>query len=196
MNNSKITIGILSVLLTLAVQGYGQSTMFQVTFKGTCLTTNGNGDIVSVKLDNKALIQDAVTGTGATNSSGLTLVYVQNASTDPSVPGDYIEVVNSSNGVPVYTNLQFMYGGTGFPPALISPDQTEVAIGAGIIPQPLAGSGDSLGGATIHERIMTKKTIITGSFNYTSLRSPASTVNDIEEFCSGTFNVGKPFVAK
>ncbi len=195
MKNSKITIGTLCVLLALAVQGFGQ-TQFQVTFKGTCLATNGSGAIVSTKLDNKALIQDAVTATGATNSSGLTVVYVQNASTDPSVPGDYIEVVNSSNGVPVFTNLQFMYGGSSFPPALISADQTEVAIGAGVIPQPLAGSGDALGGATIHERILTKKTLITGSFNYTTLRSPAATFNDIEEFCSGTFNVGKPFVPK
>jgi hypothetical protein len=195
MKNSKITIGTLFVLLALAVQGYGQA-VFQVTFKGTCVTTNDAGDIVSTKLDNKALIQEAVTATGATNSSGLTLVYVQNASTDVSVPGDYIEVVNSSNGIPVYTNLQFMYGGTSFPPALISADQTEVAIGAGVIPQPLAGSGEALGGATIRERVMAKKTVLTGSFNYTSLRSPASTVNDIVKFCSGTFNVGKPFVPK
>jgi hypothetical protein len=195
MKNSKITMGILSALFVLAVHGYGQN-VFQVTFKGTCLTTNDSGAIVSTKLDNKALIQQAVTATGATNSSGLTLVYVQNASTDPSVPGDYIEVVNSSNGIPVYTNLQFMYGGSSFPLPLISADQTQMAIGAQIIPQPLAGSGDSLGGATINERALTKKTVITGSFNYTQLRSPASTVNDIEEFCSGTFNVGKPFAPK
>jgi hypothetical protein len=194
MKNSKITMVILSGLLVLAVQGYGQN-VFQVTVKGTCLTTNDSGAIVSTKLDNKSLIQDAVTATGATNSSNLTLVYVQNASTDPNVPGDYIEVVNSTNGVAVYTNLQFMYGGS-FPPALISADQTELAIGAQVIPQPLAGSGDALGGATIHERVLTKKTLITGSFNYTSLRSPTSTVNDIEDFCSGTFNVGKPFVPK
>jgi hypothetical protein len=194
MKNSKITMVILSGLLALAVQGFGQN-VFQVTFKGTCLTTNDSGAIVSTKLDNKALIQDALTGTGATNSSNLTVVYVQNASTDPSVPGDYIEVVNSSNGVPVYTNLQFMYGGS-FPPALLSGDQTELAIGAQVVPQPLAGSGDALGGATIHERALSKKTLITGSFNYTTLRSPASSVNDIVEFCSGTFNVGKPFVAK
>ena len=144
---------------------------------------------------NRDLIQDAVTATGATNSSGLSLVYVQNASTDPGTPGDFVEVVNSSNAAPVYTNLQFMYGGS-FPPALISADQTELAIGAQVIPQPLAGSGDSLGGATIHERALTKKTLITGSFNYTSLRSPSSTSNDVVKFCSGSFNVGKPFTPK
>src|SRR4051794_15978905 len=100
MNNSKITMAILSGLLALAVQSYGQN-VFQVTIKGTCLTTNANGDIVSQKMDNKSLIGDAVTAPGATNSSGLTLVYVQNASTDPGSPGDYIEVVSSSNSVPV-----------------------------------------------------------------------------------------------
>src|SRR3954452_13921687 len=111
MKNLKITMVILSGLCALAVQGYGQN-VFQVTFKGTCVTTNDAGDIVSTKLDNKALIQDAGTATGAANSSGLTVVYVQYASTDPSVPGDYVEVVNSSNGVPVYCTVKFTYSGS------------------------------------------------------------------------------------
>src|SRR4051812_25758771 len=130
MNNSKITMVILSGLLALAVQGYAQNA-FEVKVKGTCLTTNDSGDIVSQKMDNKSLIQDAVTALGATNSSGLTLIYVQNASTDIATSGDFIEVVNSSNGVPVYTNLLFLYGGS-FPPALVSADQTKFAAGAGV----------------------------------------------------------------
>jgi hypothetical protein len=195
MNNSKITMVILSGLLALAVQTYAQPTAFELKIKGTCVTTNENGDIVSQKMDNKSLIQDAVTALGATNSSGLTLVYVQNASSDVSMPGDFIEVVNSSNGVPVYTNLLFLYGGS-FPPVLMSADQTKFAAGAGVVPLPLAGSGDALGGATIESRVLPKKTLINGSFNYTALRSPSSTSNDIVKFCSGTFNVGKPFVPK
>jgi len=175
-------------------QGFGQN-VFQVTFKGTCVTTNENGDIVSTKLDNKALVQDAATATGATNSSDLAVVYVQNASADPATPGDFIEVVNSTSGVPVYTNLLFLYN-SPFPPALISADQTRFAIGAQVIPLPLGGSGDSLGGATINGRLLPKKTVISGSFNYTSLRSPLSTSNDVVRICSGSFNVGKPFVPK
>lgn len=194
MNNSKVTMAILSGLLTLAVQGYGQN-VFQLTVKGTCLTTNDAGAIVSTKLNNKTFIEDAVTATGATNSSSLALVYVQSASTDPGTPGDFIEVVNSSTGDTVYTNLQFMYNGA-FPPALLSADQTQFAAGAAVIPLPLAGAGDSLGGATINGRALPKKTVINGSFNYTSLRSPLSTSNDIVRICSGTFNIGKPFVPK
>ena len=57
MKNSKITMAILSTLLAFAVQGYGQ-TLFQITVKGTCLTTNANGDIISQKLDNKSLINE------------------------------------------------------------------------------------------------------------------------------------------
>jgi len=194
MKNSKITMAILSTLLSFAVQGYGQ-TLFQITVKGTCLTTNANGGIVSQKLDNKSLIDDAVMALGATNSSGLTLVYAQNASTDPGIPGDFIEVVNKSSGTPVYTNLLFLYGAS-FPPALISTDQSQFAAGAQVVPLPLAGSGDSLGGATIRARALPKKTLISGSFNYTSLRSPSSTSNDIVEFCSGTFTANKAFTPK
>src|SRR5690348_16003359 len=108
MKNSKIMMAILSGLLAIAAQSFGQN-VFQVTFKGTSTTTNENGDLVSTKLDNKALIQDAVTATGATNSSNLAVVYVQSASSDPSTPGDFIEVVNTTDGTPVYTNLLFLY---------------------------------------------------------------------------------------
>jgi hypothetical protein len=194
MKNSKIMMVILSGLLAVAAQSFGQG-VFQVTFKGTCVTTNENGEIVSTKLDNKALIQDALTATGATNSSNLAVVYVQNASSDPATPGDFIEVVNTTDGVPVYTNLLFLYN-SPFPPALISADQTRFAIGAQVVPLPLGGSGDSLGGATINGRLMPKKAVINGTFNYTSLRSPSSTSNDVVRICSGSFNVGKPFVPK
>ena len=191
---NKITMAILSGLLAFAVQGFGQN-VFQVTIKGSCLTTNVDGAIVSTKLTNKSFIQDAATATGATNTSNLSLVYAQNASTDPGVIGDFIEVVNNSTGNVVYTNLLFLYSGA-FPPALVSADQSQFAAGAAVVPLPLAGSGDALGGATINGRILPKKTVITGSFNYVTLRSPTSTSNDVVEACSGTFNVGKPFVAK
>jgi hypothetical protein len=194
MKNSKITMVILCALATAAIQGFGQN-VFQVTFKGTSVTTNDSGDIVSTKLDNKALIQDAVTATGATNSSNLAVVYVQNASTDPATPGDFIEVVNSTDGTAVYTNLLFLYN-SPFPPALVSADQTRFAIGAQVVPLPLGGSGDALGGATINGRVLPKKTVISGTFDYTSLRSPLSTSNDVVKICNGSFNVGKPFVPK
>lgn len=190
MKNSKIMTAILSGLLALAAHSFGQN-VFQVTFKGTCVTTNANGDIVSTKLDNKALVQDAATALGATNSSGLTVVYVQNASTDPATPGDFIEVVDT-NGTPVYTNLLFLYG-SPFPPLLVSADQTRFVAGAQVVPLPLGGTGDTLGGATINGRVLKKKTVINGTFNFTTLRSPASTSNDVVEACSGSFNVGKPF---
>jgi len=190
MKNPKIMMAILAGVVALTVQGYGQS-MFQVKFKGTAQTTNDSGNIVSTKLNNDTFIRDAVTATGATNSSGLQVVYVQNASTDPSVPGDFIEVVDNS-GTSVYTNLIFLY--TSLNPALTNADGTQVVIGAQVIPLPLAGSGESLGGATINERFMTKKTIIQGSFNYVMLRSPGSVVNDTVNVVSGSFSVNKPFM--
>jgi hypothetical protein len=195
MKNSKIMMAILTGLLTIAAQGYAQN-VFQVTFKGTCVTTNVDGAIVSTKLDNKALIQDAVTATGATNSSQLGVVYVQNASSDPSAPGDFIEVVNTSTGESVYTNMLFLYGGPPFVPTLLSGDQTRFVAGAQVVPLPLAGSGDTLGGATINGRYTPKKTLISGSFNYTVLRSPLSTSNDVIRVCSGTFHVNKAFAPK
>lgn len=196
MNNPKVIMAILAGALTWAVQVAAQPVLYQVNIKGTCLTTNGNGDIVTEKLSNQSLIQDAVTGTsGLTNSSGLTVVYAQNASSDPSVSGDFIEVVNSTNGAVVYTNLQFMYGGS-FPPALTNAAGTEIVAGAQVLPLPLAGEGDTLGGATITERFLKNKTLISGSFNYTTLRSPASTSNDVVSACSGTFTVNKTFTPK
>lgn len=193
MKNPKIMMVILTGLLTVATQGFGQN-VFQVTFKGTCVTTNDSGDIVSTKLDNKALIHDAATATGATNSSKLAVVYVQNASSDPAIPGDFIEVV-STDGTPVYTNLLFLYG-SPFPPLLVSADQTRFVAAAQVVPLPLGGTGDTLGGATINGRVMPKKTVISGTFNYATLRSPGSTLNDVVEACSGSFNIGKPFVPK
>jgi len=64
--------------------------------------------------------------------------------------------------------------------------------GAQVVPLPLAGSGTSLGGATINERALKNgKVMISGSFNYTSLRSAGSEVNDTIEINNGTFNTGK-----
>jgi hypothetical protein len=194
MKNSKIFMGILSGLLALAVQGHGQSlSVFNITVKGTSQTTNASGAIVSTKLTDKTFIADAVAATGDTN--GLTLVYVENASTDPGVTGDFFEVVNTFTGNPVYTNLQFMYGGA-FPAALINADQDQFVAGAQVVPLPLAGSGDALGGATINARALPKKVVISGTFNYTSLRSPGAGSNDVERVVSGSFNIGKPFATK
>jgi hypothetical protein len=193
MKTPKILMPILSGLLAFAIQGRGQN-VFELTFKGTATTTNDAGSIVSTKVNNKTLIQDAATQRGITNASTLDVVYVQSASTDPSTTGDFVEVITKANGTPVYTNLQFMYGGS-FPPALTNAAGNQVVIGAQVIPLPLA-IGDSLGGATINERFLPKKTIITGSFNYTVLRSPGSTNNDTVTAVSGSFTVGKTFIAK
>lgn len=185
-------MAILSGMLAFAFQGHGQ-TMYQLSLKGTCLTTNGNGDIVSLKMDDKTLIQDAVTATGATNASSLSLVYVQSASTDPSVPGDFVEVVDKS-GTPVYTNLLFLYG-SPFPVALTNAAGNHIVAGAQVIPIPLAGTGDTLGGVTINERIVKNKTLLSGTFDYASLRSPTSTSNDIVRACHGSFSTKKVFTA-
>lgn len=175
-------------LFTFGIQGFAQ-TVYQVTFKGTIQTTNANGDVVSQKLSNKNYVQDAMAALSATNSS-FSLVYVQNASADPSATGDFVEVIEGTNSTAVYTNVQFMYGGT-FPPALTNSSGSAYVAGAQVIPLPLAGSGQTLGGATINERTMSKKTLISGSFNYTSLRSPGETNNNVIRIYSGTFNVGK-----
>ena len=194
MKNSKIMMAILSGLLAIASQSFAQ-TAYHVTFTGTCVTTNSDGNIVSTKLNNKTFIQDAMAATGITNSSKLAVIYVQNASSDPSTPGDFVEVANTTDGTLVYTNLLFLYN-SPFPAALINGDGSRFAMGAQIVPLPLAGSGDTLGGASIIGRVLPKKTVIHGTFNYTSLRSPTNNVNDEVNICSGSFNVGKPFVPK
>lgn len=196
MNKSKILIATIAGLLAVTIRGRAQ-TMYQVTFKGTIVTTNANGDIVSQKLSNKNFLQDAATATGVTNANSLTLVYVQNAGTDPSATGDFVEVVTGTNNTPLYTNVQFMYGGSNFPPALSNSGGTQTAIGAQVIPLPLAGSGTTLGGATINEHVLQNsgKTMINGTFNYTSLRSAGSDRNDASRLYSGSFNVGKQLPA-
>jgi len=191
MKNSKIMMAILTGLLAVATQSFGQ-TAFHVTFTGTRVTTNSDGNIVSQKLNDKTFIDDAVAATGNTNK--LAVVYVQNASSDPSTPGDFVEVWDKA-GTPVYTNLLFLYN-SPFPAALVNGDGSRFAMGAQIVPLPLAGSGDTLGGASINGRVLPKKTVIHGTFNYTSLRSPTATANDEVKICNGSFNVGKPFVPK
>lgn len=176
--------------------------MYQVTFKGTVQTTNASGGIVSQKLSDTTYIDDAITAldtntvtiisnTKSNAAPSYHLVYVQNASTDPNATGDFIEVIEATNNTPVYTNLQFMFGGN-FPPGLTNASGTAYVAGAQVIPLPLAGTGDSLGGATINERTVKSRTLINGSFNYISLRSPGSAYNDTIRVYSGTFNVGKP----
>jgi len=44
------------------------------------------------------------------------------------------------------------------------PTNSQFVAGAQVIPLPLAGGGDSLGGATINARALPKKTLISGSF--------------------------------
>lgn len=188
-------MAVLSGMVALATQSWGQ-TIYDVTFKGTSQTTNDSGAIVTTKISNKNFIQDAISATGTTNSSkSFALVYVQNASTDPSAQGDFIEVVNTTDGTAIYTNLQFMYN-SPFPAALVNGDGSEVVIGAQVIPLPLAGSGDSLGGATINERILPKKVLIRGSYNYTALRAPGAVANDEVQVCNGTFTASKIFTLK
>jgi hypothetical protein len=191
MKNSIFVAAIISGLFAFAIGADGQA-VFQMTFKATAQSTNGDGNIVSQKVNNTTLIQDALTATGNTNSTkSFSLVYVQSASTDPSTPGDFVEVVDNA-GTPVYTNLQFMYDGS-FPPALTNATGDQVLIGAQVIPLPLA-VGDSLGGATINEKTLKNgKTMINGSFNYTSLRSPGSSVNDQVNVVNGTFSANKLF---
>ena len=198
MKIKKIAVVIFSGLLALAIQGQAQ-TVFQVTFKGTVQTTNSNGDVVSQKLNNQMYLNDAVAGgtnhvTAARESNptaDLSLVYVQSASADPSASGDYIEVIEGTNNSPIYTNLLFLYGGS-FLPALTNSSGTAYVAGAQVVPLPLAGSGEAMGGATINERtIKNGRVAISGSFNYTSLRSPGSTANDAIRVFTGTFNVGK-----
>ncbi|HEY2081888.1 MAG TPA: hypothetical protein VGI88_03820 [Verrucomicrobiae bacterium] len=196
MTTPKFLLAILSGVLAFAIQGHGQ-TIYNVTIKGSCQTTNDAGAIVSQKITNKSFIQDAITASGTTNSStsSLAVVYVQAASTDPSAQGDFIEVINTTNGTPVYTNLQFMYN-SPFPAALTNAAGSQIVIGAQVIPQPLAGSGDSLGGATIDVRNLPKKTLINGTYNYTALRSPTGTANDEVLVCHGSFSVNKIFTIK
>jgi hypothetical protein len=209
MKNKQLLVGIFSGLLALAIQGQAQ-TVFQVNFKGTLQTTNSNGDIVSQKLNDQTYLNDAATALGlniSTNGSGtngvtttsnsknpaasLSLVYVQNASSDPSASGDYIEVLEGTNNTPVYTNLLILYGGE-FIPALTNSSGTAYVAGALVIPLPLAGSGQSMGGATINEKTTKNgKVSIGGSFNYTALRSASSTSNDVVREYNGTFTVGK-----
>jgi hypothetical protein len=191
MKNSIIMSVILAGAFAMATPGHAQ-TVLTLTLKGTSQTTNDAGAIVSTQINNKTLIQDAITATGVSNAASLAVVYVPSASTDPSVQGDFVEVINNTNGTPVYTNLQFMYGGL-FPQALTNADGSQIVIGAQVIPLPLA-IGDSLGGATINEKITPKNTAIRGSFNYTALKTPAGS-NTIT-ICNGTFTSGKPFKLK
>ena len=125
--------------------------------------------------------------TGISNAAPLTVAYVQNASTDPSAPADFIEVINRTNGATVYTNLQFMYG-SGFGTVLTNADGSRVVASAEVFPLPLA-SGNPLGTATINVHNTAKRTTIMGSFNYTVQLTPTNspTANVI----SGSFNVGK-----
>jgi hypothetical protein len=195
MNNPKIMMAILSGVFALAVQGWGQ-TVYDVTVKGTTQTTNDAGAIVTAKVTNKSLIQDAITVSGTTNSAkSFAVVYVQSASTDPGAQGDFIEVVNTTDGTAIYTNVQFMYN-SPFPAALTNADGSQIVIGAQVIPLPLAGSGDALGGATITERVLPKKVLIRGSYNYTALRSPTAIANNEVLVSSGTFSASKLFTIK
>lgn len=187
MKNPKSCIIILSTLLAIATSGRAQS-VFQVSFRGTSETTNASsGAIVSRPINNKSLVRDAMEATGISNAAPLLVVYVLGGSTDPSVPADFIEVINKTNGAPVYTNLQFSYGGS-FGPVLTNADGSQFVASAEIFPLPLA-SGNPLGTASIKVRNSSKKTIIMGSFNYTVLKTATNTptVNII----SGTFNVSR-----
>jgi hypothetical protein len=188
MKNPKSSLIIFSALLAVAISGRGQ-TVFQVSFRGTSETTNADsGAIVSRPINNQSLVRDAMAATGIiSNAAPLTVAYVQNASSDPGAPGDFIEVINKTNGATVYTNLQFMYG-AGFGTVLTNADGSRLVTSAEVFPLPLA-SGNSLGTATINVHNTAKRTSIMGSFNYTVLLTPTNTptVNVI----SGTFNVGK-----
>jgi hypothetical protein len=187
MKNSKFVVVLFASLLIFATSGHAQ-TMYQVTLKGTCQTTNDAGDIITQQINNKTLIQDAVNATGATNASSLNLVYIQNASSDPNVPADFIAVINTTNSAPVYTNLQFHYGGSEGQ-VLTNAAGNEIVANAEVLPLPLA-TGNPTGFATINERILPKKTLIRGSFNYAVLLTPQG--SNTVQICNGTFSIGKP----
>lgn len=186
MKNSKTCLLLLSAPLVLTLQAHAQS-VFQVNFRGTSETTNASGAIISQPVNDRTLVENAIEATGISNSVPLLAVYVMGGSTDLSVPADFIEVINKTNGTPVYTNLQFSYGGS-FGPVLTNADGSQFVASAQVYPLPLA-TGTPLGTATINVRNTTKKTIIMGSFNYAVMKSPTNTAT--VNIVTGTFNVSR-----
>jgi len=91
MKNSKFTMVSSRGCSLWQFRGMGK-TYCTTDNQGHESTTNDAGAIVSTKLSSKHSLTTPSRQPGATKASKLTLVYVQNASSDTNTVGDFIEV--------------------------------------------------------------------------------------------------------
>ncbi len=73
---------------------------------GSSATTDASGKIVSHALNNQTILQDFAQANGITNTSGLGLAYHIGGND----LGDTIEVINRTNGAPLYTVFGLYFG--------------------------------------------------------------------------------------
>ncbi len=96
----------LCTLVVLAnVRAYAQNQL-QITINGSCSTLDFSGRIVSVPLNNQTLLKDYARDQGVTNLNHLGLAYHVGGND----LGDTIEVINTTNGAPVFTLFGLYFG--------------------------------------------------------------------------------------
>jgi hypothetical protein len=104
MNTRALRAGVLIACLVSGFSTLAQ-TEFQISLKGTAYQTNSNGKIVSSRVNNQTLIDQAAAANGVSNKSLLLVYHIQG-----STFGDTIDVVNASNGSVVSTPLGLYFG--------------------------------------------------------------------------------------
>lgn len=180
----RLTFGALLCGALAAVARAQDTNMYELKFHAICQISQGGKRFTKEKITNQTLIQEAANQNGLSDTSSLALVYHANR----DERGDVIQVVNVTNGVPVWDSLALF-----FPEAITNGDSSEILQHSFVYNHQ---QSDPVGDATIDKRMAfdrngdLKKVRIRGSIQYFMLADPTNVLR----VCTGTFATGKLFV--
>jgi hypothetical protein len=192
MQDRFIRAAVVIVLLAIWQGNAAAGQFLQVTFVGTCYSTNQAGAVTTKRVTQRDWVRDYARINNIRNLSTLALVY--HAGADER--GDTIEIVNARNGTYLYTVFDLFFSEDFQRIPLVSSD----GLSAKRIQFVYNYQNDhSVGSALMDERYILDRS---GRTNRFSARGPMiyEVLPDANhpalQICNGTLQTGKPVVFK
>jgi hypothetical protein len=191
MNAKKRILCLMGLLLLSCQTVWAQAQdQYHIAFKGTRATTDNSGKIVSAYIDNATLVQEFAKVNGIHDTSWLGMAYHFGG----NALGDTIEIVNRTNGTPVYSVFGLYFGEDFGRPFLVSASRRQSQRLEYIYTDQ---NSQSLGSALLTTYYFldsngkTNNRVVLGSVQY--VVAP-TTLHTNTQACSGTFTTGDRWV--
>jgi hypothetical protein len=173
---------------------YGQNPLpfyYQFTFSGTSVYTNAAGNLVTKRVTHANWLRDYARANGVRNLKTIALLYHVNG----DERGDTIDIVNVTNGVPLYTIFGLYFGESFGRAALVSGDNRQSKEIPYVYSHQLT---HSVGLGFLSRQILVDKSgnptqeKIRATLEYEVLPDP----KNLLQVCSGTLVTGKPWAVR